>query len=528
MPDERVNPPPEELHARKWPIFLVAMIGLFMAMIDVTIVNITIPELQRELDAPVDSVSWVLNSYNIAFAVLLVAMGRLADQFGRRRFYLIGITIFTAGSLLCALAPTIDALVAFRVVQAVGAAILAPLALATTALVFPPEQRGLGFALIAMMGSLAAALGPPLGGIVLEFASWPWIFAINVPFGIAGAVLALRLMPESYDLTAGRKVDWWGLTTLGAAIFALTFALVEANERGWGSELIVGLFAGSSLLLGAFAASQRFGRHPLLVPAISRNRQFMGGSAAMLVFSVGVMGMFFLAVLAFVDLWGYTELEAALAISPVALMGIVVSPIVGRNADRVPPRVIAIPALFLMAAGLFLLGSISREPDYLGVLPALLLAGAGIGAMFPAVNVGSMGVITGQEFGAAAGIVNMSRQLGFALGVAILVAVFTAAVDDNLQKAQSQVASVTQTAQVPAERRAQLIEAATIDRTREDPPSEAPRSGAELEARGIVGDAWRDAFGSGFRTAAIFALLSLPFALFLRKRPDQALGAAEV
>ena len=153
MARERTNPPAEELYARKWLIFGVTMIGLFMALIDVTIVNITLPELQRDLDADVDTVSWVLNAYNIVFAVLLVSMGRLADQFGRKRFFITGMTIFTVGSLLCALSPSIDALIGFRALQAVGAAVLAPLALATTAMVFPPEQRGLGLALMAVVAN---------------------------------------------------------------------------------------------------------------------------------------------------------------------------------------------------------------------------------------------------------------------------------------------------------------------------------------------------------------------------------------
>src|SRR3954449_7842691 len=168
------SPPLEYLYARRWQIWGVVMIGLFMALIDVTIVNISIPQLQRKLNASVDTVSWVLNAYNIMFAVLLVSMGRLADQFGRRRFFLIGMSIFTIGSLLCALAWSVHALIGFRVIQAVGAAVLAPLALATTALVFPPRQRGLGLALMAVVANTAAAVGPPIGGLLVEYASWHW------------------------------------------------------------------------------------------------------------------------------------------------------------------------------------------------------------------------------------------------------------------------------------------------------------------------------------------------------------------
>jgi len=466
MPVERRNPPAELLHARKWPIFGVTMIGLFMALIDVTIVNITIPELQRELDAPVDTVSWVLNAYNIMFAVLLVSMGRLADQFGRRRFFLIGMSIFTLGSLLCAVSWSIDALIGFRILQAVGAGILAPLALATTAMVFPPAQRGLGLATIAVVANVAAAIGPPLGGVLVELASWHWIFAINVPIGLLGIVLGLRTLPETYDLTATRSVDWLGMGLLGGAVISLKYTLVEGSSRGWGSPLIVGLLAASAALTAAFAASQRYGRAPMLTSALLANRQFLAASASFVLFAMAVMGPLFLAVIAFVDLWGYSQIEAALAISPIALLGVLVSPLVGRVADRVQPRVVAIPSLLLMVAGLVWLGAFPERPDYLAVLPALALLGIGIGAIFPATSVGAMGSISGQELGLGSGIVNMARQLGFALGIATLVAVFTGAVADGV--------------------------------------------------------ALRDAFGQGFRVAAIAALLAVPFALAMRRRPADA------
>jgi EmrB/QacA subfamily drug resistance transporter len=522
MARERRNPPAEQLHARKWQIFAVTMIGLFMALIDVTIVNISIPELQRELDAPVDTVSWVLNAYNIMFAVLLVSMGRLADQFGRKRFFLIGMSIFTAGSLLCALSWSIDALIAFRVVQAVGAGILAPLALATTALVFPLAQRGLGLALMAVVANVAGGLGPLIGGVLLEYASWHWIFAINVPIGIAGVAFALRVMPETYDLTASRRVDWVGMALIGGSVFALTYGLVEANSRGWGSTLIVGLLALSAVLAAAFAASQRFGRSPMLTPALVANRQFRGASAAMLLFAIGVMGLLFLAVIAFVNLWGYSQLEAALAISPVALLGVLVSPLVGRVADRAQPRAIAVPALLSMAIGLVWLAAFPARPDYLAVLPPLVLIGVGMGAMFPSVNVGAMGSVSGQELGLGSGIVNMSRQVGFALGVAILVAVFTGAVDPKVERARAETAAAAEVAGYGSVRRSQLLERVFVDPAREGTEPFTPGNPLERNADRLADEAARDAFGSGFRVAALAVLLAVPFALVMRRGPSDA------
>jgi EmrB/QacA subfamily drug resistance transporter len=461
------DPPAEYLYQHRWKIWGVVMIGLFMALIDVTIVNISIPQLQQDLDAPVDTVSWVLNAYNIMFAVLLVSMGRLADQFGRRRFFLIGMSIFTFGSLLCALAWSIDALIAFRVLQAVGAGILAPLALATTALVFPPAQRGLGLAMMAVVANAAAALGPPIGGVLVELASWHWIFAINVPIGVFGIALALRILPETHDPDAGTNVDWWGMATLGVAVFCLTFALVKGNNWGWGSGRTVGLLAAAAVLIGAFALTQRLGRFPMLTPALVRNRQFVGASISLLLFGAAMMGTLFMVVLLFVNLWGYSELKAALGVTPVAITAMLVSPLVGRFSDRLQPRAFGVPALFVMAAGLLLLAGLPSEPDLFAAVWRLAIVGVGVGLTFPAVSIGSMGSIRGQELGLGSGIVNMARQVGFAIGVALFVAVFTGAADDAVG------------------------------------PGEL-----------------RDAYADAFRTGAFVVLLAIPFSLTMRRKPS--------
>ncbi|MEA2399042.1 MAG: hypothetical protein QOK25_2598 [Thermoleophilaceae bacterium] len=522
---KRRNPPLEELYARKWPIFLVTMVGLFMALIDVTIVNITIPTLQRKLHASVDTVSWVLNAYNIMFAVLLVSMGRLADQFGRRRFFLIGMSIFTFGSLLCALAPSVHALIAFRVVQAVGAGVLAPLALAITALIFPPKQRGLGLALLAVVANTAAAIGPPLGGVLVQYASWHWIFLINVPIGIVGVAMAIRVMPETYDPHASRQVDLVGMILLGLSVFALTYGLVEANNRGWGSAEIVGLLSGSVVLAVLFGLSQRYGRYPMLTRALIRNRQFMGSSAAFLLFAMGVMGPLFLAALAFVNMWGYSQLDAAFAISPIPLVGLIVAPIVGRFADRVRPRTIGVAALVAMTGGLLWLADLPASPHYTKVLPALVVIGAGMGAAFPALNVGAMGSVSGQELGLGSGIVNMARQLGFAMGIAVLVAVFTGAIGDKVPKAAAKAGRVAHAAGLPPARQRALVKRAFANPNDRSYHRFQPRTPTERAVSGLARGAARDSFSTAFRVAALCELLAIPLALTMRRHPGQAQAA---
>jgi EmrB/QacA subfamily drug resistance transporter len=472
----------------------------------------------------VDTVSWVLNAYNIVFALLLVSMGRLADQFGRRRSFLVGLSIFTLGSGLCALAGSIDALIAFRVVQAVGAAVLAPLALATTALVFPPHQRALGFGLMAVVANVAAALGPPIGGVVLEVASWHWIFAINVPVGIVGLVLGMRVIPETFDLTSHTRVDLIGMVLLGGAIFCLTFGLVEANSRGWGSSPIVALFVGAVVLTAGFALSQRHGRFPMLTGALVRNTQFMAACTGMLLFATGVMGLLFLCVIAFVNLWGYSQFEAAFAVAPVAVLGIIVSPFVGRVANHVSPRTVATPALLLMAVGLIWFSDFPAQPDYLGVLAPLVLIGAGMGAVFPATSVAAMGSIAGQELGLGSGLVNMARQVGFALGVAVLVAVFSGVVADRGDEARREATRVTAAAGLDSSQRSALLRRAFADPAREGGEPFRPRGELERRVGGLAREAARDGFAAGFRVAALAVLLAVPFSLLLRRRPGEAVG----
>jgi hypothetical protein len=293
--------------------------------------------------------------------------------------------------------------------------------------------------------------------------------------------------------------------------------------------LIVGLLIASVVLAVAFALSQRYGRAPMLTRALVRSRQFVGACAAMLLFAIGVMGLLFLSVIAFVNLWDYSALEAAFAISPVALAGALVAPLVGRVADRVQPRFMALPALVSLVVGLVWFSTLPAEPDYLDVLPALVLAGIGIGAMFPAVTVGAMGSISGQELGLGSGIVNMSRQVGFALGVAILVAVFTGTIDENARKARTEAVQVADAAGLSPERRAALFRQ-VFSRPAAEGGAEPfePRGPVERRLDHIADEAARDSFADGFRAAALATLLAIPFTLTMRRRPAEAHGVEAV
>jgi len=260
----------------------------------------------------------------------------------------------------------------------------------------------------------------------------------------------------------------------------------------------------------------------MLTSRLVTNRQFMGGSATLLLFAVGMMGTLFMTVLLFVNLWHYSELEAAFAISPIALMGLLVSPIVGRLGNRIEPRFLAIPALLSMAAGLVLLSTFPAQPDYPRVLPALILVGAGVGAAFPAVSIGSMGSISGQELGLGSGIVNMSRQVGFAIGVALLIAVFSATLDTQISDARGEVASLTRGSGLSARQTSALERRVLVDP--QNPaarPPPRPTTPIERRAERIVSKHVRNAYAAALRVAALVTLLGFPFALTMRRRPGE-------
>jgi EmrB/QacA subfamily drug resistance transporter len=524
---ERRNPSSEFLYANKWRIFGVMMIGWAMSLLDVSIVNVSIPELQDEMSTDISTVTWVINAYNIIFAVLLVSMGRLADQFGRKRFFIIGLSVFTIGSALCAAAWSVEWLIVFRVIQGAGAGILAPLGFAMTVLVFPPEQRGRGLALIAIVALVSTALGPVIGGALVEVASWHWIFLINIPFGILGVILAVRWWPETWDLTAGREVDLRGMLLLGGAVFFMTVALVETNPFAGDLALWLSLMQGAILLGVLFVWWERRAPNPLITPGLIANRQFRSANLGMLFFAAGAIGSLLLLALVFVNLWGYTQLEAALAITPVPLMGLVVWPFVGRAADKRPPGELAKPGLIAMAIGMLIVSFLPATADnafsYLRILPGLLLIGVGMGICFPSLNVGAMGAVAGPEVGLASGILNTARQLGAAIGVAVLVATFGGAMHAHMVWfAEDEIEDIVGEWEIPPPLAGQVIQSTLHDYTGGTNDRFEPKPGFDEEIIRQTAGSAREGFAWAFRQAAVLILTVLPLMGALRRTPAQA------
>jgi len=526
-PEERRNPSPEFLYERKWRIFGVMMVAWSMVLLDVAIVNIAIPELQEDLSTDVATVTWVINAYNIVFAILLVSMGRLADQFGRKRFFVIGLAVFTIGSALCAAAWSVEWLMFFRVVQGVGAGILAPLGFAITVLVFPPEQRGRGLALIAVVALVSSAFGPVLGGVLIEIASWHWIFLINIPFGILGILLALRWWPETWDLSAGRQVDVRGMFLLGGAVLCLTMALVEANPFAGNVALWLSLMQAAILLGVTFFWWERRAPSPMITPGLLQNRQFRNANIGMLFFGAGAIGSLLLLSLVFTNLWGYEPIEAGLALLPVPLCGLLVWPIVGRAADSRAPGEIAKPALIAMAIGMlwvsFLPSTASDAWTYIRILPGLALIGVGMGIGFPALNVGAMGAVAGPEVGLASGVLNTARQLGAALGVALLVATFGGALHAHMSWfADERIEDAVDEWEIPGPLASQVIQSTLHDYTGGATHRFEPEPGFDDEIIRETAGSAREGFAWAFRHAALLILSVLPLLGALTRTPAQA------
>ena len=411
---------------RRWKVLLVTAVAVFMGFLDVTIVNIAFPDLQRDFSGVSEAgLSWVLNAYNIVFAALLVPAGRLADLVGRKRLFLIGIGIFLVASAACGLAPSVEALVAARVVQAVGAAILVPTSLGLLLPEFPPSQRATATALWGATGAVAAATGPSLGGLLVEAESWRWVFFVNVPIGLAALVPALSLLEESREPERGALPDLVGVALLIAGVGLLSLGIVEGPEWGWGSAGVLGSITAGLVGLALFVA--RSARHPVPVVELSlfRVRSFAAANAGVFLFSLGFYAVLLCNVLFLTQVWEWSTLRAGLAITPAPLTAAVFAAVSGRLADRHGQRVIAIPGGLSFAAGCLLLASLTgAEPAYVSeFLPATLLTGAGVGMSFAAFGSAAVAELPAARFATGSAVSACSRQLGAVLGIAVLVAV---------------------------------------------------------------------------------------------------------
>ncbi|HET9718460.1 MAG TPA: MFS transporter [Solirubrobacteraceae bacterium] len=407
-------------------VLVIASIGSAVAFIDVTIVNIAFPAIARSFPgSPVSTLSWVLNAYNVVFAAFLIAAGRIGDLVGRRRVFVVGLELFTLGSLLCALAPDPGVLIGCRVVQALGAACLVPSGLAIVLHAFPVERRSHGVALLSAVAAASAGLGPALGGLLVSAWSWRLVFLVNLPIGLGAIVLARRRLVESRNPGRRRLPDLVGACLLAASVATIVMGVVQGQAWGWGSPRILGCFAAGLALGAMFLWRCRHHRAPIIDLTMLTRRSVAVSNSMTVISAAGFYGYTLCNVLFLTGVWHYSVLKAGLALTPGPLVAAAVAGPVSRIGQRVGHRAVLVAGgLVWGGAILWLVERVGMRPDFAGQwLPGILLLGVGAGILFPNLSAAAVASAPEEAFGTATGLSSVARQIGAALGVAVVIAI---------------------------------------------------------------------------------------------------------
>jgi EmrB/QacA subfamily drug resistance transporter len=419
---------------RKWWTLIAVSVAIFMLLLDITVVNVALPDIQRSLHSSFSDLQWVVNAYALTLAAFLLTAGSLADLFGRRLIFVIGLIVFTVSSAVCGLSSTPLALNLARAVQGTGGAMMFATSLALIAQAFRGKDRGIAFGVFGGVIGAAVAVGPVVGGVITSGVGWEWIFFVNVPIGVVAVIFTLAQVAESRDPEA-RGVDWIGLVTFSSSLFLLVFALIQGNQKGWGSTEIVACLASSAVLLVAFVIAELRQQRPMLDLSLFRRHAFTGASIVAFAVSASMFSMFLYLTLYIQDVLGYSPLQAGLRFLPVTLMSFAVAPFSGKLSVRVPVRLLLGSGLLLVSGGLLAMTAIDASSGWTTLIPGFLLAGAGVGMINPPLASTAVGVVHYSRSGMASGINNTFRQVGIATGIAGLGAVFQHELTSNTRAA---------------------------------------------------------------------------------------------
>lgn len=430
LPSRGKTMPSSRQERNPWLILIVLCGAVFMLLLDTTIVNVAQQKIKVAFGADLSEIQWILDSYILAYAVLILSFGRLGDVFGRKKLFIIGMAIFTLASILCAAStmigqalgvPPAAALIGARVLQGVGGALMMPQTLSLISVAFPPSQRGAAMGVWGSVVALGAVLGPIVGGFIVTNYAWEWVFLINVPIGIIAIAATIAIVPESVDPLATGKVDWGGLVLSATGIFALVYAAIEGNKLGWSNPIILGSLVTSAILLTLFMLWEKRVPDPMLKLELFRIRNFSVANVIALIVSFGMLGIFFPMTVFLQGALGMTPLEAGITMLPNGLVLMFAAPLAGRLTDRIGARWILVGGLALMTVGILLLiNQISPTTTQWSLVLPLMVTGLGMGMTFAPMTAAAMAQVPPRIAGSASGVLNTTRNIGQVLGIALL------------------------------------------------------------------------------------------------------------
>jgi EmrB/QacA subfamily drug resistance transporter len=409
---------------RKWWTLVAVCTGVFMLLLDITIVTVALPDIQRSLGASLSDLQWVIDAYALSLAALLLTAGSIADRVGRRVVFATGIVVFTAGSALCGAAGDPALLAVSRALQGIGGAIMFATSLALLANAFQGRDRGTAFGVFGAVTGIAVAVGPVVGGAITSGLSWRWIFFVNIPIGIAALAATLLRVDESRDPRA-RRIDYAGFTTFSAGLAALVYGLIRSNEDGWGSTTVVGALLAAAVLLAAFVAVERVQREPMFDLSLVKVPTFVGGLTSAFGISASLFSLLTYIVLYIQNLLGYSAVEAGVRVLPLTGAIFLTAGIAGRLSARVPTRLLIGPGFVLIGIGLLLMHGLTPSDDWTALLAGMIVAGVGAGLVNVPLASTAVAVVEPARAGMASGVNSTFRQVGIATGIAALGAIFS-------------------------------------------------------------------------------------------------------
>jgi len=523
MAQARTNP---------WLILVVLTTGFFMILLDTTIVNVAIPSMSTGLNTTLDQILWVLNAYILVYAVLLITAGRLGDLFGQRTLFAIGLFVFTLASALCGISQSVDQLIAARILQGVGGALLTPQTLAILTSIFPPERRGAAFGVWGGVAGLATIAGPTIGGAIITYINWRWIFFINVPIGIAALIATFAIIP---DLRPGRRQGWdlVGVVLASAGLFGIVFGLIEGQRYNWGpitSTVITipEIIGAGAFLVVLFIFWERFQTQPLVPLSLFEDRNFAVANWIAAAISFGMLSMFLPITIYLQSVRGFSALTAGLTIAPMSLTSMVIAPFAGRFSDRIGGKYILMTGISLFTIGMATLAFVAGpDSTWVNFLLPTIIAGAGMGMTFAPMTTVAMRNISPRVAGAASGVLNTIRQLGAAIGSSVVGAILQNRLAISLHDQ-----AVSHAAALPAAFRSEFIaafssvasngfEIGTGENGAKLPAGIPPAAAHQLTvlAHDVFVSAFIDAMKSTFIVPVVFLAFTAATTLLIRRTP---------